>query len=290
MVATTGDRSCKNKTLQSPRKKKLQKIADRAIQKEAFNELLVRKRLNGGKLPFGSIGNIASEFKSIGYNSVTRRNLHYRLSKFETTGMVTMVSELAPPSKTIHSTNQSELSSLTENVLHDDVVVTSTSTTDDESTSVNNEDNNDTITVVLDDTDDMAKKRKEGLEKKRKKRIQKTVVKEAILTIATKYNELRESAIATSNNVAAGTLANLIQSTTNKLGLPDGIIKKETILSRLRRGNISGIAHHKISPLNEVEPLLVELCIQMAKIGEALTKENVMDLATELINGTEHAV
>jgi hypothetical protein len=64
---------------------------------------------------------------------------------------------------------------------------------------------------------------------------------------------------------------------------------KHTILSHLKRGNISGIALHKNSLLSEVKPLLLELCIKMAKIGETLTEENVIALATELIEGTEHA-
>jgi hypothetical protein len=57
----------------------------------------------------------------------------------------------------------------------------------------------------------------------------------------------------------------------------------------LRRNNVSGIAHQKVLPLNDIETLLVEWCIKMAKIGQAVTKENVMDLATKLIEGTTYA-
>jgi hypothetical protein len=74
-----------------------------------------------------------------------------------------------------------------------------------------------------------------------------------------------------------------------ELGLPEGIIKRQTVLSRLQRNNLNGIAHQKVLPLSAMEPLLVEWCIKMAKIGQALTKENVIGLATELIEGTEHA-
>jgi hypothetical protein len=67
----------KNHTAPDPRKKKVKKRADRAIQKQAFNELLFRRTTNSGKLNFRDIQNVVNEFQSLGYDAVTRRNLQY---------------------------------------------------------------------------------------------------------------------------------------------------------------------------------------------------------------------
>jgi hypothetical protein len=55
----------------------------------------------------------------------------------------------------------------------------------------------------------------------------------------------------------------------------------------LRRKNLGGIAPQKLSPLHDLEPLLVEWSLKMAKIGQALSRANVLELASKLIEGTE---
>jgi hypothetical protein len=52
----------------------------------------------------------------------------------------------------------------------------------------------------------------------------------------------------------------LIQSTLLEYNLPDGIISKKTIQSRILRNNITGIAHQQQSPLIEIDPMLDEWC------------------------------
>jgi hypothetical protein len=43
------------------REKKLRKVQDRAVQKRAFNELLLRRNLNNGKLKFGDLEKVVKE-------------------------------------------------------------------------------------------------------------------------------------------------------------------------------------------------------------------------------------
>ena len=62
----------------------------------------------------------------------------------------------------------------------------------------------------------------------------------------------------------------------------------ETIQSRIRNGNISGLAPQKRSPIEEVEPIIVEHCVRLAEIGSALTADEIIALAAEVIKGTEH--
>jgi hypothetical protein len=284
----------KNNPAPSPRKKQLKKGADRAIQKQAFNELLLRRANNGGKFNFGDIQNVVNEFQALGYDAVTRRNLQYRLNNFIKKGTTTLFSERECPT-TVKLANVTEVSPLTvddfgsnpgEKNPGDNNMSTSLSVVEDDV-----EEGNLSPIGEGEGESDIAKKRREGLARKKQQEVQNQLVQQALLTISSKYAELRDSAKANpeSNYVEKGTLAALIQSTTMELGLPEGIIKKQTILSRLRRNNLTGFAHQKVSPLDAMEPLLVEWCIKMAKIGQALTKENVMDLATELIEGTEHA-
>jgi Tc5 transposase DNA-binding domain len=81
----------------------------------------------------------------------------------------------------------------------------------------------------------------------------------------------------------------MIHDATIEFGLNKGSLKKDSVLARLKRNNISGIAHQKVSPLEELEPLIVEWCIRLARIGQPLNKRDVMELSTELIRGTKYA-
>jgi hypothetical protein len=68
-----------------------------------------------------------------------------------------------------------------------------------------------------------------------------------------------------------------------------GKISYKMIKSRIRSNNPTGTATQKISPLAKVEPLICEFCIQLARIGEALTKYEIFELADDLIRGSVHA-
>jgi hypothetical protein len=44
-----------------------------------------------------------------------------------------------------------------------------------------------------------------------------------------------------------------------------------------------------MSPIKDVEPIIVEYCLLMAKCGQALTRPDVIELANELILDTDYA-
>jgi hypothetical protein len=108
---------------------------------------------------------------------------------------------------------------------------------------------------------------------------------DATTEIAQMYKELRNK--TTKKNLPNGALDELIKTTLTSKNLPLDSVNREAILSRYRRNNLTGISKHRQSPLLEIEPLIVEWCLKMAKIGMALNRENVIDLTSELIQGTE---
>ena len=71
------------------------------------------------------------------------------------------------------------------------------------------------------------------------------------------------------------------------MGLSLNSISADTICSRIKRGNLGAENKNQISPLHDVEPLILEFCIRLAKMGRPLTKTTVLELANDLIAGTE---
>ena len=85
-----------------------------------------------------------------------------------------------------------------------------------------------------------------------------------------------------------GTLAQLFHEAESSAGLSAGSIVHETVRTRIKSGNVTGVAHQRKSPLEEIEPIIVENCVRLAEIGAALTDEEVMALTAELISGTKY--
>jgi hypothetical protein len=114
---------------------------------------------------------------------------------------------------------------------------------------------------------------KNAFPKKRKKNTYKSKTKAAISRVAVEYSKAKEAAQKAAGNVAPGTLKKLIQSAVSEFELPEGCIKPSSIISRVKGSNPTGVAHQKVSPLEKIELLMVEWCLQMAMIGMALTNE-----------------
>ena len=58
------------------------------------------------------------------------------------------------------------------------------------------------------------------------------------------------------------------------------------IRSRLKRNNDSGIGDSQKSPMHEVEPIIVDYCIKLARMGSPLNRDQVELLARDIIAGT----
>jgi hypothetical protein len=56
----------------------------------------------------------------------------------------------------------------------------------------------------------------------------------------------------------------------------------------MKRGNAKVIYCYAISPVADLEPLIVEFCICLAKIGAPLIKKSVMLLANDLVTDNEY--
>ena len=102
----------------------------------------------------------------------------------------------------------------------------------------------------------------------------------ALPEISTEYAEQKRIAdLNAKGSIAHGTLKNLILVTETKYSLKPGAIKMWAIRSRVFRKNFDGVARQKISPLAPLEPDVVQWCIELARMGVPLTKDEVISLA-----------
>jgi hypothetical protein len=67
----------------SPSTKRIRKAVGKAIQVEAFKELLKLKALGQGRLQYGDMERLVKKYHEKGYPEVTRDNLNYCLKKLE---------------------------------------------------------------------------------------------------------------------------------------------------------------------------------------------------------------
>lgn len=89
-------------------------------------------------------------------------------------------------------------------------------------------------------------------------------------------------------NIPTNRVTEIINATEEKYGLDKGTIKVETIRSRIKRNNITAFKHQETSPLAEIEPHLVNFCLQICDMGFPLTRDQVILLAESLIKDTEY--
>jgi len=59
------------------------------------------------------------------------------------------------------------------------------------------------------------------------------------------------------------------------------------VRSRVKRGNLTAYNKNQQSPINKIEPIIVEFCVRLGKMGCPLTKTTVIELANDIISGTE---
>jgi hypothetical protein len=249
--------------------KKIETLQQRIAQNQAFKELLTLRRVNGGRKK-KDIKLVSDDYQSRGFHSVTIRNLRYRLSEMKKNGRVTLASEIEPPSKHVYG----EPGEATLNVS----TITNTET-----------DDSDDIESLASEMDENNNNNVSKGKKRKTTSVYLQRLKEGKTKAAQLLAEAKMEANAVGKKLSGGTIDTIIQSTVTEFGLSPTSIKKKMVYSRVKRNNLMGIPHQKTSPIEEIEPLLVEWCVKMAKIGHALTRRDVMELATELIEGTKFA-
>ena len=84
-----------------------------------------------------------------------------------------------------------------------------------------------------------------------------------------------------------GLLDEIIEDSKLKHGLDDEVvILKDTVRQRLKRGSTNRHAG-QVTPMAEMEPYLVELILQLAKMRTPITSAQGLELANSLISGTK---
>jgi hypothetical protein len=110
------------------------------------------------------------------------------------------------------------------------------------------------------------------------------------LNIATKQcMEANAKAKLTNDKVKDGTYQGIINKVEMLDNVEPGTIRLETVRSRMLANNPLGTNWQRTSPLYKVEPMLDEMLCELARIGEAQTKYEIMELADEMVKSTEHA-
>jgi hypothetical protein len=114
-------------------------------------------------------------------------------------------------------------------------------------------------------------------------------LKAATTSVATKYIKLKQEAKSMGKQGKNNTLLNLIQTTEEDYGLTSNSINRLTVKIRVSMNNASGFAPQRTSPISEIEPVLLKLCIMVTDMGNPLTRDGIIDLANETIEGTAHS-
>lgn len=116
------------------------------------------------------------------------------------------------------------------------------------------------------------------------KQLRSKIMLDSKFEAAQLYSELKK----TTGKVPNGALLNICKSVEEKHGLLAGSIPQRTIRNRVDRNNLSGIQKQSISPLKDVENVIVQYCERLANMGAPLTKDQVISLANDLIKGTKY--
>jgi hypothetical protein len=117
---------------------------------------------------------------------------------------------------------------------------------------------------------------------------QRKKTREDIITqCAILYNEEREKAKKAGSTVPNGTLQKLLHEKVLEARLSSNSISLDTIRSRVKRGNLAVFNETELSTIAEIETLICDMCLRLAKMGLPLTKSTVLELANDLINKTE---
>ena len=107
-------------------------------------------------------------------------------------------------------------------------------------------------------------------------------LEEAALLIIKKRKDAKSKGKA----IAKGAIASIIQATNDKCSTD---IKCPTVISRVNWNNAKGWAGAEAtsSPMSEVEPILVALCVKLVRSGQPLDCASFLDLASSLVEGTD---
>jgi hypothetical protein len=222
-----------------------EKASCNGIFKKAVDLVLMLRAANRGRSRYGHIKQVVEQYNSIGYNFVTRGSLCYRLSILS--GNSSNNDNHIPESVEVHDINEqnTELSLLTDQL--------SPSANQQQDQAQDQQHNQ------LEHFKKCSGGRRRGstnaAKNKHRKAISEATEKAAVLLLAE-----CEKAKAVGKKVNNGTCTKIIQNIELASGLVPSTIKWKTVVPRADRKTPSGKAQQRKSPLEEVEPILVEYC------------------------------
>jgi hypothetical protein len=258
----------------------VKKSIEKAQQEEAFKEFVALIGTNGGKIPYGAVDKLVKAYHKNGFKGVTRQKLYYQLERSKKCNNKDDFTSSTMVGTTV-TTTSSSLGTVS-------LVTMSNPISEAEESSGNQ--GTSTYDLDRDSTANIGSVNKGGQKKGSTKASLKDArkVKQEVTTrSAILYKEEVEQAAKQGKPVSNGTLKRIINEEEEKMGLSLNTISTDTVRSRIKRGNLSAHNKNQLSPLHHVEPLILEFCIRLAKMGSPLTKTTVIELANDIVSGTE---
>jgi hypothetical protein len=246
-------------------KKQREERLKNTTKADALEELLERRAKTGGKASRGDIIEIVKKYNEAGYKHVTKGVMDYMIAKHKKGSLMVQQHSFGTVPTVIMAGNESQTSDLTSLTLQDESInVSSTSTSTNHGG------------------------RPKGSKASEKERVTKAkklaMTKAARLCLHEKQTAERANTI-----VAPGKYKEIIKLVEEQEDIESGSISISAIRSRLLRNNITGFRPQNTSPLEEIEPIIVQYCLKLARIRAPLTRESVILLVESLIENGVYA-
>lgn len=237
-------------------RKQREDVQRRSIKELALKELIRGRLTTSGKATKGDILVIVKMYKEAGHDYVTKGVLDYMIMKQK------------------ESNNYSGIIPV--------VVANNTNT-------CSNDHNN--VSPISDDVEPNNHNkggRPKGDKKTEAKRVS-DALKQALTRAATLCAAEKDRAESNNTTVTPGKFKEIIELVENESQLVTGSINIKTIRNRILRKNLSGFQPQSQSPLHEIEPIIVQYCLKLARIKQPLTRDTVIRLAQSLIENTVYS-
>jgi hypothetical protein len=265
----------------SPNSKKIKKAQESVAQEAAFDELLLLRSANGGRKLYGDIKRIVKKYKERGFN-VERHHIEYRM-ELRKQGKSIGNNKPHLPVANINPNNGTVVSDLTE------TDITETDNTESDMVEIIPATQR---VVEIEVSVETTLKRKGGRKKgstNKSKQLNIRRIEDALTEASSLCLTRRNIAKQQNKRLPPGSYINIVKETENKYGLNNGTINVHTVKSRVQANNPTAICPQKISPVAEVEHLIVQSCLRLASIGEAFTKTEVMGFADDILADSKYA-
>lgn len=266
---------------ESPESKRMRIAGDNLYRNLAFRDLEVLRMANAGILAHKDIQSVVTKYQSRNHD-VDRSHLDYRRILVKQgrplPGEVAVKPPTPPkddaPTTSITVGNQTNISPLTAS--------TNMSPISDPSSSADKENQNNEIVKV---------RNKGGRNKgstNAAKKAHELTVSIALTEASTLCLEEKNNAILLEMRVPNGRSLEIVNEVKRKYDLNEESFSYETVRSRVKNNNPTGIGKQIQSPLAPIEPEIVDWCIRLSEMGEALTKYELMELTDDIIRGTKY--